>query len=107
MNPDLRQTLMEDRSREWQIHIRSVEAVQALVYFLHSYNWQAKEEPWGANDIPPDGVKVRVGLYPAATYVSPPGAKDFATVIAQFEQERQMQRIGKGIRGIPIGTSRE
>ncbi len=84
----------EEVGREWQIHIRSSEAVDALVDFLHSYNWQAREgwPPLDTNDIPPDGLKVRVGLYPAVTYVSPPGAKDFAVAIAQFQQEREKNR---------------
>jgi hypothetical protein len=84
----------EEGWREWQIHIRSSEAVDALIDFLHSYNWQARMG-WAspeANDIPPDGLKVRVGLYPAVTYVSPPGAKVFASAIAQFEQEREKNR---------------
>jgi len=88
------QKSMEEGLREWQIHVRSSEAVDALIDFLHSYNWQARMG-WaspGANDIPPDGLKVRVGLYPAVTYVSPPGAKDLESAIAQFEQEREKNR---------------
>ena len=81
----------DDTSREWQIHIESSKAVDALVDFLHSYNWQARiaSPRLGANDIPPDGIKVRVGLYPAVTFVSPPGGKDPAAAEAQFHQEME------------------
>ncbi len=91
------QKSVEEGQREWQIHLRSSEAVDALIDFLHSYNWQARMG-WAspdANDIPPDGLKVRVGLYPAVTYVNPPGAKDLASAIAQFEQGREKSRQQK------------
>jgi hypothetical protein len=77
--------------QEWGLHVNSQEAADTLVDFLHSYNWEVKSG-WASDtdtDIPPNGIKIRVGLYPAVSYVSPPGAKDLAAAIAQFEQERQ------------------
>jgi hypothetical protein len=82
----------------WQSEIRSNNAADALVDFLHSYNWQAKRG-WPLDEkgqmirdskiLPPDTLRIRVGLYPAVTYVSPPGAKDIAEAIAQFDQQRE------------------
>ena len=81
--------------------IRSGEATNAVVDFLHSYNWQAKagsaldkngaviEDPKIA---PPDGLRIRVGLYPAVSLVVPPGAKEFAAVMAHSDQERERIR---------------
>jgi hypothetical protein len=83
--------------QEWSLHVNSQEAAYTLIDFLHSYNWEVKSG-WASDtdtDIPPMGIKIRVGPYPAVSYVSPPGAKDFAAAIAQFEQEMQkitMQR---------------
>jgi hypothetical protein len=77
--------------QEWGLHVNSQEAADTLIDFLHSYNWEVKPG-WASHtdtDIPPNGIKIRVGLYPAVSYVSPPGAKDLAAAIAQFEQERQ------------------
>ncbi len=59
--------------QEWNLHINSQEAVYTLVDFLHSYNWEVKSG-WASDtdtDIPPNGIKIRVGLYPAVSYVSP------------------------------------
>jgi hypothetical protein len=81
--------------------IRSGEATNAVVDFLHSYNWQAKagsaldkngaviEDP---KIVPPDGLRIRVGLYPAVSLVVPPGAKEFAAVMAHSDQERERIR---------------
>jgi hypothetical protein len=76
--------------QEWDDHLRSQEVVDALVDFLHLYNWQALSGwPPPENDIPLDGIKVRVGLYPAVMYVAPPGAQGFSDAILQVEQEMQ------------------
>jgi hypothetical protein len=79
----------------WQAEIRSNNAADAVVDFLHSYNWQAKRG-WPVDErgqlMPSDSLRIRVGLYPAVMYVSPPGAKDFAAAIAQFEEERGKNR---------------
>jgi hypothetical protein len=78
----------KDLGRDWDNHIKSMEAVNALLDFLHSYNWQAREG-WAApgNDIPPDGIKVRVGLYPPAVFVSPPGQKEFNSRVEAMKRE--------------------
>jgi hypothetical protein len=83
----------------WQSEIRSSNAADALVDFLHSYDWQAKRG-WPVDEkgqvirdpeiLPPDTLRIRVGLYPAVIYVSPPGAKDFADAIAKGDQQREV-----------------
>jgi hypothetical protein len=82
----------------WQSEIRSGEAADAVIDFLHSYNWQAKRG-WPVDEnghmirdtkiLPPDTLRIRVGLYPSVTYVSPPGAKDLADAIARGDQQRE------------------
>lgn len=82
----------------WQAEIGASEAADVVVDFLHSYNWQARRG-WPTDEtgklirdpkiIPPGSLRIRVGLYPSVAYVSPPGAKDFAETIAQFDQERR------------------
>lgn len=82
----------------WQSEIRSDNAADAVIDFLHSYNWQAKRG-WPVDEnghmirdpkiLPPDTLRIRVGLYPAVTYVSPPGAKDLADAIGKFDQQRE------------------
>ncbi len=88
----------EQLMQDWANTTRASQAADALVDFLHSYNWQARfGVPPRAEraDIPLDGLKVRVGLYPAVVYVAPPGAKDFTEAIARNEQERE--RINKEV----------
>jgi hypothetical protein len=82
----------------WQAETGSGDAADALVDFLHSYNWQAKRG-WPLDEhgrtirdpkiMPPDSLRIRVGLYSPVTFVSPPGAKEIAEAIAQSEQEVQ------------------
>jgi hypothetical protein len=85
----------------WGAEIQSEEAAGAVLDFLHSYNWQATRG-WPTDEkgqlihdpkiMPPDSLRIRVGLYPAVTYVSPPGAQHFATAIAQAGQEMEKHR---------------
>jgi hypothetical protein len=85
------QLLPEQVNGEWESHLRSSEAVDALVDFLHSYNWQARSG-WpirGKNDVPRDGLKIMIGLDPAVVYVTPPGAKDIADALSRSELETQ------------------
>ena len=80
--------------QEWNLHVNSQEAVYTLIDFLHSYNWEVRSG-WASDtdtDIPPNGIKIRVGLYPAVSYVSPPATKEFAAVNAQFEKDREKMR---------------
>jgi hypothetical protein len=88
---------------------RSNERANAVVDFLHSYNWQADLKPpldeHGSivNDpkiIPPETLSIRVGLYPAVSFVVPPGESYAATVMAQikrkneeWEKESEQQRL--------------
>jgi hypothetical protein len=80
--------------QEWSLHVNSQEAVYTLIDFLHSYYWEVKSG-WASDadtDIPPNDIKIRVGLYPAVSYVSPPATKEFAAVIAQLEKDREKMR---------------
>jgi hypothetical protein len=80
---------------------RSRAAADAVVDFLHSYNWQARSG-WPIDDkgsmirdpkiISPDSLRIRVGLYPAVAYVSPPGEKDFVAAIAKTGREMEKHR---------------
>jgi hypothetical protein len=78
----------------------SQEAADALVDFLHSYDWQAKPG-WlldGNNAMivdpkawPPNTLRIKVGLYPAVSFVVPRAAKDFAAAMEQVWQARENQ----------------
>ncbi len=74
------------------------DVAEKLIGFLHSYNWEAKVGlPHDAdrklltdpNVIPAGEIRVQIGLYPAITYVSPPGAKDLTEAVARYEQKQQ------------------
>jgi hypothetical protein len=59
---------------------RANERAGTLVRFLHSYNWGARRGfPAGARPLSAGEIRIQVGLYPAVTFVSPPGASDMVT----------------------------
>jgi hypothetical protein len=85
----------------WGAHLRSSENAAVIVDLLHSYNWQAKVgfplDEHGAmiydpKVIPPDGLRITVGLYPAVSFVVPPGARDVVASVLQLRKEAE-QRI--------------
>ena len=74
------------------------EVAEKLLDFLHSYNWQAglgwPTEPQGK--LIPDekiltagAIRIQVGLYPPAVYVSPPGQKELASAMDEIRLERE------------------
>jgi hypothetical protein len=81
-----------------EAHLRSGAAADALVDFLHSYNWDAK---WGwpldesgriLNNpaiLPPDGVLIKVGLLPAVVFVTPPAEESFDAAMGAYTKERE------------------
>lgn len=60
--------------QEW----KSFDVADAIVDFLHSYNWQATTALKDF-DLPKDGIKIRIGLYPATEYTALPGAAQFTS----------------------------
>lgn len=69
-----------------------------LLEFLHSYNWQAARgwplDPQGKlirdeKVLPAGAIRIQVGLYPPAVYVSPPGQKEFASRVEEMKRERE------------------
>jgi hypothetical protein len=82
----------------WEEELDSWNAAEAVVDFLHSYNWQARMG-WPVNEkgeairdpkiFPPNNLHIKVGLYPAVIYVSPSGAKEFSKAYAEFEKENK------------------
>jgi len=79
-------------------HWRSIDATAAVVTFLHSYFWIAKEGFLtdeqhrlirDLNRFPPDSLRIRVGLYPPVSFVTPPGAIPAAVAAMQFKLERE------------------
>ena len=101
----------EATNSQWQMYLNSHDAADAVVDFLHSYNWEAKTGP--ALDehghlvrdltiIPLDSLRIRVGLYPAVPFVNPRGAsaKEVADSIAntnaqtkEHEKERDKANL--------------
>ncbi len=88
--------------KNWADWSRASAAADAIVDFLHSYNWQATRA-WPLDEkgamihdpkiIPPGAVRIRVGLYPPIQFIAPPGAKDLASAVAQFQQQREKTRM--------------
>ncbi|HTA60661.1 MAG TPA: hypothetical protein VK805_21080 [Candidatus Baltobacteraceae bacterium] len=79
---------------------RSRAAADAVLKFLHSFNWQA--DLWRSFDekgqlihdpktFPTDVLRVRVGLYPPTMFVAPPAMKAFEDV--EKERRRQEQEM--------------
>jgi len=77
-------------------HANSV--AEKLLEFLHSYNWQAVRglpvDPQGKpirdeKVLPAGAIRIQVGLYPAAVYVSPPGRKEFTSRMEEIKRERE------------------
>lgn len=54
---------------------------KALADFLHSYNWEAKVFPDASEGVFLDGIKVKVGLYPAATAFVAHGGEELAIAV--------------------------
>jgi hypothetical protein len=66
-----KETIYEERLQQ-QYEERSQNAAIALIKLLHSYSWEASRGHLGDNDrIPPNTVRIRVGLYPAAPITVP------------------------------------
>jgi len=82
--------------QEYQIAAwEAIRAQQALVVFLHSYFWQAKEQ-LSNNDaelirdpkvIPPGAIRIQIGMYPASPFIVPPGAEEAAAVGKKIDDE--------------------
>ena len=77
------------------------DVAEKLLDFLHSYNWQAVRgwptDPQGKlitdeKILPPGAIRIQVGLYPAAVYVSPPGQKELTSRMEEIRREREKAR---------------
>ena len=90
---------------DWEKVTKAGNIADALVDFLHSYNWQAQRGwPIDATGklirddsiIPPGSVRIRVGLYPAVMYIPPPGLSVLSVALAknreEFEKASQQSR---------------
>ena len=79
------------------------EIADALINFLHSYNWQARlgaavherGDPSDPKLLPIGSLRIRVGLYPAVFYVTPPATKELADTLAQ-ERARIEKELDEG-----------
>lgn len=82
----------------WEEELDSWNAAEAVVEFLHSYNWQARIG-WPINEkgevirdpkiFPPNSLRIKIGLYPPVVYISPSGAKEFSKAYEEFEKENK------------------
>lgn len=88
----------EGIENEW----RAGEVADALIDFLHSYNWQVRRGwPTDATGhlirddsiLPPGSVRIQVGLYPAVMYVPPPGAAGISQALAELEKQVERARV--------------
>lgn len=79
-------------------HWHAIDVTEKLVDFLHSYNWQAlpglPTDPQGKlirdeKILPAGAIRIQVGLYPPAVYVSPPGQKEFTARVEEFRRKQE------------------
>jgi hypothetical protein len=77
------------------------DVAEKLLDFLHSYNWQAVRgwptDPQGKlirdeKVLPAGAIRIQVGLYPPAVYVSPPGQKELTSAMEEMRREREKTR---------------
>lgn len=82
----------EEEADMMVLYLRTSQASDKLLEFLHSYNWQATQgPPTGAihdeTVLPTGAIRIQVGLYPPAVYVSPPGQKELTSRIDEMKQQ--------------------
>jgi len=84
----------KELSSQWQQESQAEEGANAVVDFLQSSNWQARRQyPLDTPEaIPPGGIRVRVGLYPAIPFIAPPADTEFAGRVKQLRQEMDAYR---------------
>jgi hypothetical protein len=77
------------------------DAAETLLEYLHSYNWQAERGfPLDAdrelirdeNVLPAGAIRIQVGLYPPAVYVSQPGQKELMEEMKRSEEKADAER---------------
>lgn len=83
---------------EMSTHLQTAKVSEKLVDFLHTYNWQAAEGfPKDAQGkiihdervLPAGAIRIQIGLYPPAMYVSPPGQKELTSRMEELRQEQE------------------
>jgi hypothetical protein len=81
-------------------HWHASDAAEKLLNFLHSYNWQAARG-WATDAqgkmidekaLPAGAIRIQIGLYPPAVYVSPPGEKEFTSRMEKARAESKRKR---------------
>lgn len=86
---------------------------KVLLDFLHSYDWTAREFPAveRPNSMPAGGIRVQIGLYPAAVNTPLPATKDVMESVRQAEDafgEEQRRRTAEHDKGLsPEARERE
>ncbi len=70
--------------------VSSNRAADELVAFLNSYNWEASKALGWKQNIPPNTIKVTVGLKPLP-YFQPPEIKRVKDQVRQIEQQLRQQ----------------
>lgn len=83
---------------EMSMFRQASEVSEKLVEFLHSYDWEAAlgfpEDAQGKvihdeKVLPAGAIRIQVGLYPPAIYVSPPGQKELTSRMEELKQEQE------------------
>jgi hypothetical protein len=91
-------TLAQGARENFILYSHTTEVQEKLLDYLHSYNWQAASGlPTDAQGkvihdekiLPAGAIRIQIGLYPPAVYVSPPGEKELASQIEELKQERE------------------
>jgi hypothetical protein len=97
---------------EWSSDFDQIKASEnvasTFVDFLHSYFWVASIQkmplphrfPRDPVVIPPKTIEVRIGLYPATMFVTPPGEADIAAALDEFDKKWR-QNFEKYLKQVP------
>jgi len=67
-------------------------AADAIVDWLHSFNWYVTRGNGPNPDIPPDAIEIKVGLYPPVELTPSPGELPFAEIDAEMQKSREEAR---------------
>jgi hypothetical protein len=79
--------------RNLELHGAVSKAADAIVDWLHSFNWYVTRGQEPNPDISPDAVEIKVGLYPPVELIPSPGEKPFAELDAEMQKSREEARV--------------
>lgn len=83
---------MEEQRRNMTAEGLVTKAADAIVDWLHSFNWYVTIGQEPNPDIPSDAIEIKVGLYPPVELISSPGKKFFDEFDAEMQKTQEEAR---------------